>query len=43
MLKEARTDASYWDEIDSIRNLYAEIQELEAKIAEDVTTSHFEN
>ena len=42
VLKEARTDASYWDEIDSIRNLYAEIQELEAKIAEDVTTSHFE-
>jgi len=42
VLKEARTDASYWEEIDSIRNLYAEIQELEAKIAEDVTTSHFE-
>ncbi|WP_407833002.1 DNA-directed RNA polymerase subunit beta [Veillonella caviae] len=42
VLKEARTDASYWEEIDVIRDLYAEIQALEAKAAEDVTTAHFD-
>ena len=41
MLKEARTDASYWEQIDAIRDLYAQIEALEAKIAEDVTVSHF--
>ncbi|MBE5705446.1 MAG: phosphate acyltransferase PlsX, partial [Erysipelotrichaceae bacterium] len=30
VLKEARTDASYWEQIDAIRGLYAEIEELEA-------------
>ena len=42
VLKEARTDASYWEQIDAIRDLYAQIEALEAKIAEDVTVSHFE-
>ncbi|MDU4764200.1 MAG: DNA-directed RNA polymerase subunit beta, partial [Veillonella sp.] len=41
VLKEARTDASYWEQIDAIRDLYAQIEALEAKIAEDVTVSHF--
>ena len=41
VLKEARTDASYWEQIDAIRDLYAQIEVLEAKIAEDVTVSHF--
>ena len=42
MLKEARTDASYWEQIDAIRDLYAQIEVLEAKVAEDVTVNHFE-
>ena len=42
VLKEARTDASYWEQIDAIRDLYAQIEELEAKVAEDVTVNHFE-
>ena len=42
VLKEARTDASYWEQIDAIRDLYAQIEVLEAKVAEDVTVNHFE-
>ena len=42
VLKEARTDASYWEQIDAIRGLYAEIEELEAKAKEDVTVPHFD-
>jgi hypothetical protein len=42
VLKEARTDASYWEQIDTIRDLYAQIEALEAKVAEDVTVNHFE-
>ena len=42
VLKEARTDASYWEQIDAIRDLYAQIEALEAKVAEDVTVNHFE-
>ena len=42
VLKEARTDASYWEQIDTIRDLYAQIEVLEAKVAEDVTVNHFE-
>ena len=42
VLKEARTDASYWEQIDAIRRLYAEIEELEAKAKEDVTVAHFD-
>jgi RNA polymerase rpb2, domain 6 len=42
VLKEARTDASYWEQIDVIRDLYAQIEVLEAKVAEDVTVNHFE-
>ena len=41
VLKEARTDASYWEQIDTIRDLYAQIEVLEAKVAEDVTVNHF--
>ena len=41
-MKEARTDASYWEQIDAIRGLYAEIEELEAKAKEDVTVPHFD-
>ena len=42
VLKEARTDASYWEQIDAIRDLYAQIEALEAKVSEDVTVNHFE-
>ena len=42
VLKEARTDESYWEQIDAIRKLYAEIEELEAKAKEDVTVAHFD-
>ena len=42
VLKEAHTDASYWEQIDAIRDLYAQIEVLEAKVAEDVTVNHFE-
>ena len=41
VLKEARTDASYWEQIDAIRGLYAEIEELEAKAKEDVDSKSF--
>ncbi len=42
VLKEARTDSSYWDEIEAVRDLYGEIEALEAKVTEDVTADHFD-
>ena len=42
VLKEARTDESYWEQIDAIRKLYAEIEDLEAQAKEDVTVAHFD-
>ena len=41
MLKEARTDASYWEQIDTIRGLYAEIEGIRSKAKEDVYSKSF--
>ncbi|MDU5709472.1 MAG: DNA-directed RNA polymerase subunit beta, partial [Veillonella sp.] len=37
-----KEDMPYWEQIDAIRDLYAQIEVLEAKVAEDVTVNHFE-
>lgn len=40
VLKQAKTNAAYWDGIDTIKDLYAQIEELKAEIAQDVTVEH---
>ena len=42
VLDKAKTDAAYWDGIDKIKDLYAQIEELKAEIAENVTVDHLE-
>ena len=42
VLKEAKTDDAYWNQIAKIKDLYAEIDVLQAKAATDVTTAHFD-
>ena len=42
VLDRAQTDAAYWDGIKGIKKLYAQIEEIKAEIAEDVTVAHLE-
>lgn len=40
VLNQAKADSRYWDNIDRIKELYAEMESLQAKVAENVTVSH---
>ena len=42
VLDRAQTDAAYWDGIKGIKKLYAQIEDIKAEIAEDVTVAHLE-
>ena len=42
VLDRAQTDATYWDGIKGIKKLYAQIEDIKAEIAEDVTVAHLE-
>ena len=42
VLDRAQTDTAYWDGIKGIKRLYAQIEDIKAEIAEDVTVAHLE-
>ena len=42
VLDRAQTDTAYWDGIKGIKKLYAQIEDIKAEIAEDVTVAHLE-
>ncbi|SUP44519.1 DNA-directed RNA polymerase subunit beta [Veillonella criceti] len=42
VLNQAKADSRYWDNIDRIKELYAEMESLQAKVAENVTVSHLD-
>ena len=42
VLDRAQTDAAYWHGIKGIKKLYAQIEDIKAEIAEDVTVAHLE-
>ena len=42
VLDRAQTDAAYWDGIKGIKKFYAQIEDIKAEIAEDVTVAHLE-
>ncbi|WP_295238959.1 DNA-directed RNA polymerase subunit beta [Veillonella sp.] len=42
VLNQAKADSRYWDNIDRIKELYAEMESLQAKVAENVTISHLD-
>ena len=42
VLDRTQTDAAYWDGIKGIKKLYAQIEDIKAEIAEDVTVAHLE-
>mgnify|MGYP002678170668 FL=1 len=42
VLDRAQTDAAYWDGIKGIKKIYAQIEDIKAEIAEDVTVAHLE-
>ena len=42
VLDRAQTDTAYWDGIKGIKKLYAQIENIKAEIAEDVTVAHLE-
>lgn len=42
VLERAKTDASYWDNIEELKGLYARLDELKAQIAQDVTVAHLD-
>ena len=42
VLDRAQTDAAYWDGIKGIKKLYAQIEDIKAEIAEDVTVAHLD-
>ena len=42
VLNKAKTDSGYWDTIDRLKELYAEIDSLQAQVAQNVTVSHLD-
>ncbi len=42
VLDQAKADPEYWDTIDHIKSLYEEIDDLKAKILDDVTVAHLD-
>ena len=42
VLNQAKADSRYWDNIDRIKELYAEMESLQSKVAENVTISHLD-
>lgn len=42
VLKEAKLNGTYWDEIDGIKDIYAEIESLEQAIADPMIANYLE-
>ncbi len=42
VLNNAKMDANYWDNISKLKSIYAEIDKLEAEIAQNVTVEHLD-